>query len=60
MIDIKFHEFDVAKGESFHPNGISMNASYSSEAASSCDSSPFSMVFTSSGKRALRRTGSNF
>ncbi|KAJ4874384.1 DNA glycosylase superfamily protein [Raphanus sativus] len=40
-------------------NGVSMNASYSSEASSSCESSPLSMASTSSGKRALRRNGSN-
>ncbi|KAF3517162.1 hypothetical protein DY000_02064345, partial [Brassica cretica] len=40
-------------------NGISMNASYSSEASSSCESSPLSMASTSSGKRGLRRSGSN-
>ncbi|CAH2067936.1 unnamed protein product [Thlaspi arvense] len=40
-------------------NGISMNASYSSDASSSCESSPLSMASTSSGKRALRRSGSN-
>ncbi|XP_013587996.1 PREDICTED: DNA-3-methyladenine glycosylase 1-like isoform X2 [Brassica oleracea var. oleracea] len=40
-------------------NGVSMNASYSSEASSSCESSPLSMASTSSGKRGLRRTGSN-
>ncbi|KAJ0231757.1 Uncharacterized protein HA466_0296230 [Hirschfeldia incana] len=39
--------------------GISMNASYSSEASSSCESSPLSMASTSSGRRALRRSGSN-
>ncbi|XP_010417657.1 PREDICTED: uncharacterized protein LOC104703348 isoform X2 [Camelina sativa] len=36
-------------------NGISMSASYSSDASSSCESSPLSMASTSSGKRALRR-----
>ncbi|CAH8330256.1 unnamed protein product [Eruca vesicaria subsp. sativa] len=40
-------------------NGISMNASYSSEASSSCESSPLSMASTSSGKRALRRNSSS-
>ncbi|VVB11537.1 unnamed protein product [Arabis nemorensis] len=39
-------------------NGISMTASYSSDASSSCESSPLSMVSTSSGKRVLRRNGS--
>lgn len=39
-------------------NGISMTASYSSDASSSCESSPLSMASTSSGKRALRRNGS--
>ncbi|CAG7905031.1 hypothetical protein IGI04_029155 [Brassica rapa subsp. trilocularis] len=37
-------------------NGVSMNASYSSEASSSCESSPLSMASASSGKR---RSGSN-
>ena len=36
-----------------------MNASYSSEASSSCESSPLSMASASSGKRGLRRNGSN-
>ncbi|KAH0919120.1 hypothetical protein HID58_026780 [Brassica napus] len=40
-------------------NGVSMNASYSSEASSSCESSPLSIASSSSGKRALRRSGSN-
>ncbi|RID56501.1 hypothetical protein BRARA_G03695 [Brassica rapa] len=40
-------------------NGVSMNASYSSEASSSCESSPLSMASASSGKRGLRRNGSN-
>ncbi|KAG5379959.1 hypothetical protein IGI04_027801 [Brassica rapa subsp. trilocularis] len=40
-------------------NGVSMNASYSSEASSSCESSPLSIASSSSGKRALRRNGSN-
>ncbi|XP_024008913.1 uncharacterized protein LOC18007795 [Eutrema salsugineum] len=40
-------------------NGVSMNASYSSDASSSCESSPLSMASTSSGKRVLRRSGSN-
>ncbi|EOA35462.1 hypothetical protein CARUB_v10020671mg [Capsella rubella] len=39
-------------------NGISLTASYSSDASSSCESSPLSMASTSSGKRALRRNGS--
>ncbi|CAA7020022.1 unnamed protein product [Microthlaspi erraticum] len=39
-------------------NGISMTTSYSSDASSSCESSPLSMASTSSGKRALRRNGS--
>ncbi|XP_020890636.1 uncharacterized protein LOC9323872 isoform X2 [Arabidopsis lyrata subsp. lyrata] len=39
-------------------NGISMTASYSSDASSSCESSPLSVASTSSGKRALRRSGS--
>ena len=41
-------------------NGISMNASYSSDTSSSCESSSLSMASTPSGKRALRCTGSNF
>ncbi|KAG2252677.1 hypothetical protein Bca52824_082813 [Brassica carinata] len=40
-------------------NGVSMNASYSSEASSSCESSPLSIASSSSGKGALRRSGSN-
>ncbi|KAJ4884768.1 DNA glycosylase superfamily protein [Raphanus sativus] len=41
-------------------NGVSMTASYSSEASSSCESSPLSIASSSSsGKRALRRSGSN-
>lgn len=39
-------------------NGISMSTSYSSDASSSCESSPLSMASTSSGKRGLRRSGS--
>ncbi|KAL0867389.1 hypothetical protein Bca101_046507 [Brassica carinata] len=40
-------------------NGISMNASYSSEASSSCESSPLSMASTSSGRRGLRSNTSS-
>ncbi|KAL1205579.1 hypothetical protein V5N11_001291 [Cardamine amara subsp. amara] len=40
-------------------NGISMTASYSSDASSSCESSSLSMASTSSGKRTLRRNGSS-
>ncbi|KFK42472.1 hypothetical protein AALP_AA2G261400 [Arabis alpina] len=39
-------------------NGVSMTASYSSDASSSCESSPLSMASTLSGKRGLRRNGS--
>ncbi|KAG2324515.1 hypothetical protein Bca4012_039030 [Brassica carinata] len=40
-------------------NGVSMNASYSSEASSSCESSPLSFASSSSGKRALRSNSSS-
>ncbi|CAH8356215.1 unnamed protein product [Eruca vesicaria subsp. sativa] len=64
---VKKHLSDDTKGVAFtatqcsilRRNGVSMNASYSSEASSSCESSPLSIASSSSGKRALRRNGSN-
>ncbi|CAF2065825.1 unnamed protein product [Brassica oleracea var. botrytis] len=55
--DLTFTASPAKKSSSpLRRNGVSMNASYSSEASSSCESSPLSMASTSSGKR---RSGSN-
>ncbi|CAN8233585.1 unnamed protein product [Cochlearia groenlandica] len=49
----------LSQCSSLRRNGVSsMTASYSSDASSSCESSPLSMASTSSGKRGFRRSRS--